>query len=218
MEQYPWLQNKTIKENILFGLPYDSKRYNDIIMACDLTNELDILPSRDETQIGLKGITLSEGQKTKVCLARAIYVNADTIVADDSFATLSEATYSKVFSQVFKNLLKFKTRILVTNSVASLQQADRIFVIENGRIAAVGTPSELKTNMHFITVLQAARKLNMKQDYNEDNKLMTIEEEDSRYAGGRIPNTKLEQESTIYSKSTTSGIVIHNARDRSRRS
>ena len=57
----PWIQNKTIKDNILFGNPYDREKYNQTIEICELTRDLEILPTGDLTEIGEKGINLSGG-------------------------------------------------------------------------------------------------------------------------------------------------------------
>lgn len=57
----PWIQNKTIRENILFGLPIDEERYNRTIKICELSRDLEILPAGDLTEIGEKGINLSGG-------------------------------------------------------------------------------------------------------------------------------------------------------------
>jgi len=61
VEQVPWIQNKTIRENIIFNLPYDEKKYNETIRTCQLTRDLEILPAGDLTEIGEKGINLSGG-------------------------------------------------------------------------------------------------------------------------------------------------------------
>ena len=69
------------------------------------------------TEVGQKGLNLSDGQKAKICLARAIYADTDIILLDDIVVDLDETSSKKIVSQVFMNLLKFKTRVLVSNSV-----------------------------------------------------------------------------------------------------
>lgn len=68
--QDPWIQNMTLRDNILFGRPFDSVLYEKTIAACSLEQDLQILPAGDETEIGEKGINLSGGQKHRVALAR----------------------------------------------------------------------------------------------------------------------------------------------------
>ena len=83
--QIPWIENATIKQNILFGLPFDRGRYNKTIECCALKKELDILPDGDSTDIGFNGINLSGGQRWRVSFARALYSRAGILVLDDIF-------------------------------------------------------------------------------------------------------------------------------------
>ena len=77
MTQQAWIQNMSLRDNILFGRPYDERRYEKVIEACALKQDLDMLPGGDQTEIGEKGINLSGGQKQRVSLARAVYSGAD---------------------------------------------------------------------------------------------------------------------------------------------
>ena len=81
--QTPWIFNATVKENVLFGSPLDEERYQRVIAACALSLDLAALPSGDRTEIGERGVTLSGGQKARVSLARALYVDADVYLLDD---------------------------------------------------------------------------------------------------------------------------------------
>lgn len=78
--QRPWLQNATLRDNILFGSAYRSRRYRNVLRACALQPDVDILPGRDLTRIGERGINLSGGQKQRVTIARAFYSDADVIL------------------------------------------------------------------------------------------------------------------------------------------
>lgn len=80
MAQRPWLQNATLRDNILFGSTYRSRRYRNVLRACALQPDVDILPGRDLTRIGERGINLSGGQKQRVTIARAFYSDADVIL------------------------------------------------------------------------------------------------------------------------------------------
>ena len=68
--QQAWMQNASVKDNVLFGKHMDEKFYNNVIDACALKSDLKILPGGDSTEIGEKGINLSGGQKQRVSLAR----------------------------------------------------------------------------------------------------------------------------------------------------
>ena len=83
--QIPWIENTTIKNNILFGLPYDRGRYNKVIECCALKKDFAILDDGDETDIGFNGINLSGGQRWRVTFARALYSRAGILVLDDIF-------------------------------------------------------------------------------------------------------------------------------------
>ena len=83
VSQTAWLQHATIKENILFGLPYIAKRYRDTLYACALDKDIEMLDDGDATEIGEKGITLSGGQRARVALARAVYSRAQNVLMDD---------------------------------------------------------------------------------------------------------------------------------------
>lgn len=81
--QYAWIQNTTVRENILFGKEYDRKRYEQVVEACALRPDLEMLPNSDQTEIGERGITISGGQKQRLNIARAIYFNSDIVLMDD---------------------------------------------------------------------------------------------------------------------------------------
>lgn len=77
------MQNASIRDNIVFGLPFNRKRYFAVLKACALEKDLSILEDGDQTEIGEKGITLSGGQKARVALARAVYSRAKNVFMDD---------------------------------------------------------------------------------------------------------------------------------------
>lgn len=83
--QIPWIENATIKDNILFGLPFDRTRYDKVLQSCALEKDLETLDDGDATDIGFNGINLSGGQKWRVSFARALYSRAGVLVLDDVF-------------------------------------------------------------------------------------------------------------------------------------
>lgn len=90
--QIPWIENATIKDNILFDLPYDAGRYNEVISSCALVKDLEMLPEGEMTDIGANGINLSGGQKWRISLARALYSRAGILVLDDIFSAVVRPT------------------------------------------------------------------------------------------------------------------------------
>ena len=96
--------------------------------------DLEILPAGDATEIGEKGINLSGGQKARISLARAVYADCDIILMDDPISALDANVRKRIFKEVFRGLLKKRTRVLVTHAIDFLHLADRICVIKEGRI------------------------------------------------------------------------------------
>ncbi|CAJ0932315.1 unnamed protein product, partial [Mesorhabditis belari] len=143
--QQPWIQNLSLKDNILFGRPYDKQRYQKVISACALRPDLKILPHGDLTEIGEKGINLSGGQKARVALARAVYQDCDVYLLDDPLSAVDSHVGRHIFDYVIgpNGLLRGKTRILVTHGLTFIRDADPIVVLKDGLIAEQGTYDEL---------------------------------------------------------------------------
>ncbi|XP_004680601.2 PREDICTED: canalicular multispecific organic anion transporter 1 [Condylura cristata] len=143
--QQSWIQNGTIKDNILFGGELDEKRYQQVLEACALLPDLEVLPGGDLAEIGEKGINLSGGQKQRISLARATYQNSDIYILDDPLSAVDAHVGKHIFNKVLgpNGLLKGKTRLLVTNSIHFLPQMDEIVVLGNGTILEKGSYSAL---------------------------------------------------------------------------
>ncbi|XP_071797862.1 multidrug resistance-associated protein 1-like [Asterias amurensis] len=143
--QQAWIQNATLRSNVMFGAPLQDAEYQRVIEACALAADLDMLPAGDLTEIGEKGINLSGGQKQRVSLARAVYNNADIYLLDDPLSAVDSHVGKHIFDHVIgpRGLLKDKTRVLVTHGISYLPQVDHIIVIVNGEITEVGSYTEL---------------------------------------------------------------------------
>ncbi|XP_011906852.1 PREDICTED: canalicular multispecific organic anion transporter 1 isoform X2 [Cercocebus atys] len=143
--QQSWIQNGTIKENILFGAELNEKRYQQVLEACALLPDLEMLPGGDLAEIGEKGINLSGGQKQRISLARATYQNLDIYLLDDPLSAVDAHVGKHIFNKVLgpNGLLKGKTRLLVTHSMHFLPQVDEIVVLGNGTIIEKGSYSAL---------------------------------------------------------------------------
>ncbi|KAH8403128.1 hypothetical protein KR222_005772 [Zaprionus bogoriensis] len=146
--QQAWIQNATVRDNILFGKPYDRKRYNRVIDACALRTDIEILSAGDLTEIGEKGINLSGGQKQRISLARAVYNDAELYLLDDPLSAVDAHVGKHIFEEVIgpKGMLAGKTRVLVTHGITFLPQVDNIYVMKLGQITESGTYSELLKN------------------------------------------------------------------------
>lgn len=143
--QQAWLANATIKENILFASPFDAKRYKDVIVACSLQRDIEILDNGDQTLVGEKGVTLSGGQKQRVSLARALYSRARYVLLDDVLSAVDSHTAKWIFDQALLGPLMYnRTCILVTHNIAlCLPHSEYAVVLDNGRVAAQGSPDEV---------------------------------------------------------------------------
>ncbi|KNE72660.1 hypothetical protein AMAG_16420 [Allomyces macrogynus ATCC 38327] len=144
--QKAWILNASLCENILFGLPYDEKKYRKIIEACALKRDLAMLVNGDQTLIGDKGINLSGGQRARLNCARALYADADLFLLDDPLSAVDAHVDRHLFDAWFNldsGLLRGKTVVLVTHAVHHLPDVDRIVAVQDGKIAEVGTYAEL---------------------------------------------------------------------------
>ncbi|XP_035226233.1 ATP-binding cassette sub-family C member 8-like isoform X2 [Stegodyphus dumicola] len=147
--QKPWLINATLKENILFGQPYDGRRYHQVVQACALQPDIDLLPARDLTEIGERGLNLSGGQKQRIALARAFYSPARLVILDDPLSALDAHVGAYVFEHGIKTLLlrRHRTVILVTHKLEFLSSATKVILMENGSIKKQGPPKELQASL-----------------------------------------------------------------------
>ncbi|KAK8041144.1 P-loop containing nucleoside triphosphate hydrolase protein [Apiospora phragmitis] len=144
--QYAWIQNATLRQNILFGKDMDRRWYNEVIKACALQPDLDMLPNGDATEIGERGITISGGQKQRLNIARAIYYDADIVIMDDPLSAVDAHVGRHIFDNAIAGLLKDKCRILATHQLWVLNRCDRIIWMEGGKIQAVDTFANLMAN------------------------------------------------------------------------
>ncbi|XP_054614670.1 multidrug resistance-associated protein 1 [Dunckerocampus dactyliophorus] len=143
--QQAWIQNSTLKENIIFGQETIETWYQRVVTACALQPDLDILPAGDATEIGEKGVNLSGGQKQRVSLARAVYCDRTVYLLDDPLSAVDAHVGKHIFDQVVgpQGLLKDKTRVLVTHGLSYLPQVDLILVMVDGEITEVGSYQQL---------------------------------------------------------------------------
>lgn len=172
--QCPWIQNKTVRDNILFTKGFDGKLYDKVLRACCLEKDLEILPGGDLTEIGEKGINLSGGQKQRVSLARAAYQRKGLYLFDDPLSAVDAHVGVAIFKDLIgpRGLLKGVTRVLVTHNLSVLPDVDRIVVMRGGSIVESGTYQELKEEGSVLSELlnEFVRKKKRKQsEQGEDS-------------------------------------------------
>ncbi|GFR92022.1 multidrug resistance-associated protein 1 [Elysia marginata] len=146
--QEAWILNASLRDNLVFGSEYDSKRYKKVIDACALKDDLKVLAAGDRTEIGEKGINLSGGQKQRVSLARAVYDQADIYLLDDPLSAVDAHVGKHIFNHVIGHhgMLAGKTRVLVTHGIHWLPLVDNVIVLRDGRVSEQGTYKELLTH------------------------------------------------------------------------
>lgn len=145
VSQQAWILHSSIKDNILFGKPLDQDRYEAVVRACCLQQDLDMLPTGDQTEIGERGINLSGGQKQRVALARAAYQDADVYLLDDPLSAVDAHVDHHLWKNLIgpEGLLRDKTRLLVTHGLHHLNEVDQVLVMKGGSISEKGHFDEL---------------------------------------------------------------------------
>ncbi|KAL4866980.1 hypothetical protein BDV12DRAFT_128663 [Aspergillus spectabilis] len=175
--QYTWIQNTSVRDNILFGRDYDEKWYDQVIDACALKPDLEILPNGDATEIGERGITISGGQKQRLNIARAIYFNAEVVLLDDPLSAVDAHVGRHIMDKAICGLLKGRCRILATHQLHVLSRCDRIVVMDEGRIHAVGTFDELSHDNEVFKRLMSTASQDSKEDEEEATEVVEQETE-----------------------------------------
>ncbi|KAJ7646949.1 hypothetical protein FB45DRAFT_891892 [Roridomyces roridus] len=168
--QESWVQNDTIRNNIIFTSPVNEERYKKVLYQCCLERDLDLFDAGDQTEVGEKGLTLSGGQKARVTLARAIYSDAKIIILDDILAPLDVHTAKWIVDKCLRgDLIKGRTVILVThNVVLASETAGFVVSLSNdGRILSQGSISDA-----------LARDENLAKEVQKDQEILEKAEEE----------------------------------------
>lgn len=142
--QRPFLFSRTLKDNIAYGDP--SSHIDEVVRAAKVAriHEVitDIFPQSYETVVGEKGVTLSGGQKQRVSIARTLLTDPDILVLDDSTSAIDTETEFEIQKALLK-IMKNKTTFVIAHRITSIQDCDRIIVLDKGKIIEMGTQEEL---------------------------------------------------------------------------
>ncbi|TAQ84026.1 hypothetical protein B7494_g7650 [Chlorociboria aeruginascens] len=183
--QIPWIENATIKDNILFGLPLDEYRYNKVIEVCALRKDLDMLTDGENTEIGANGINLSGGQRWRVTFARALYSRAGILILDDIFSAVDAHVGRFIFEKGLTGELgDGRTRILVTHHVALCKSKTKYIVeLGNGTVEHSGMIQELKESGSLERIISHD---DTQPEIIEDEDPTAVNSEDSENDNGNI--------------------------------
>ena len=133
----------SIKENIRFADPaYSDERVEEVTKLCGLYNDIKSMPDGIDTIIGERGVSLSGGQKQRIAMSRALIMNPDILILDDSLSAVDAKTENTILENL-KEERKGKTTIITAHRLSAIVHADLIIVMDNGRIIERGTHDEL---------------------------------------------------------------------------
>ncbi|AEY98471.1 FAGL346Wp [Eremothecium gossypii FDAG1] len=164
----PWIQNATIRDNIIFGSSFDQTRYDEVVNACALEADFKIFPAGDKTEVGERGITLSGGQKARISLARAIYKDRDIYLFDDIISAVDANVAAHITQKCLLDRLQNRTRILATHQLALVQEASRVIFLGQDGSFDMGTPAELhEKNSQFRNLMSLSSQTNAEESEME---------------------------------------------------
>ncbi|TVY93830.1 ABC transporter [Lachnellula willkommii] len=155
VSQDPWIQNLTIRQNILGGASFDADWYSKVFYVTGLQQDIGEFPEGDATMAGSAGFSLSGGQKQRLALARAIYSKEKTVLLDDIFAGQDGSTEEHVFQNLFAETGLFRqmstTVVCVTNAIHRLAYADHVISLDmGGHIVHQGSFSQLQSDTDYL--------------------------------------------------------------------
>ena len=162
--QLPWVFSGTLQENITFGKSFDSVRYQRIIEACSLQIDFDEFSRGDLTNIGQRGVSLSGGQRARVCLARALYTDADIFLLDDPLSAVDVQVANHLYKECIRGVLSEKSCVLATHQHHFLKSADDILVMKQGAIVHHGKYNELQDEDILSGFISITNKENKRKD------------------------------------------------------
>ncbi len=142
--QEPWIMDGTVRENIVMGLPYNKEWYQEVIQACGLIPDITSFRNGDLTIVGDRGIQISGGQRSRIGLARALYIDADVCLLDDPLSAVDVKVAKTIFYSAIHHLAvnRNKCVILVTHQLQFVGSSKCILMQEGGEIVCFGSFSD----------------------------------------------------------------------------
>ena len=200
--QTSWIMNETIRNNIIFFNEFNKERYSKILTVCNLIYDLEKLPNGDLTKLLSNGSNISGGQRARINLARSLYKNADLYLLDDPLANIDSKVGNEIFNMAFLDFLKDKAKILITNELNGISSADKIIVLDGGKIKFKGNFKEFEKYLN-VSKDEFRKENNIKtkekNKIKEDNKIKNKKEIDKNDNKNEEKNLKLEKAKDIIS-------------------
>ncbi|KRX07924.1 P-loop containing nucleoside triphosphate hydrolase [Pseudocohnilembus persalinus] len=167
VSQKPWIISGNVKENVIFGMQEDDKKYNEILELTCLKQDLQNLHKGDQTRIQQNGDNLSGGQKTRIALARALYSDADIYLFDGILSALDIQVADQIFQNCILKYLKGKTVLFITHSASYLKFMDYLYYMENGKIIKKGHYQQIQDNLNCIYNQQSPQQYKDMQENDQ---------------------------------------------------
>ncbi|XP_022785320.1 multidrug resistance-associated protein 4-like [Stylophora pistillata] len=161
LPQTAWVFSGTLRENILFGQPYEESKYAVTIDACALQKDIQRFPKGDLTVVGERGELLSGGQQARVSLARAVYADGDIYLLDNPLCAVDSKVGQHIFEKCIKDLLCNKTRILTSHQEQHIKDADEVIVLDKGRVLGKGRCTDLQGKGIIISTINPVYKASL---------------------------------------------------------
>ena len=152
--QTPWIENATIRDNILFSLPLVESRYTRVLQACALLQDLGTMEDGDMTEVGAHGISLSGGQRSRLSLARALYSRAEILVMDDIFSAVDIHVGRHILDHALTgDVAGGRTCILATHHLQlCLPKASFLVMLKEGAVEYAGSPKDMPQSSTWIPI------------------------------------------------------------------
>jgi ATP-binding cassette subfamily B protein len=139
--QETFLFSETLRDNVLLGAP-DDGRLDRVAETSQLSEAIGALPDGYDTMLGERGINLSGGQKQRTAIARALAQDPPIFVLDDALSAVDAQTEARILTGL-RDALARRTSVIVSHRLAAVREADRILVLDGGRVVEEGTHTEL---------------------------------------------------------------------------
>ncbi|PFX28844.1 multidrug resistance-associated protein 4-like [Stylophora pistillata] len=209
LPQKAWVFSGTIRENILFGQPYEEPKYARIVEVCALREDIQRFPDGDQTVVGERGEVLSGGQQARVSLARAVYADGDIYLLDDPLSAVDYKVGQHIFDKCIKGLLSNKTCLLISHQEQYMKDADEVIVLYKGRVLEKGRFTELQVKGVISSTVDPLYKISQKNstDLNKSFGLLNETPEDPDQCVRRPPHSNEGQSLEIAQEDRIIGTV-----------